>query len=353
MLSGGKDSINLLYELVVVKKLKVLAFTVNNPFETETGIAHSNIYRALEKLNCEHVFFTPNKAVYKDLMRYMLTRDPREMPIKSLRVPCLVCTAIMKLLATQLCCKMKIPYLLYCADPVQMMGTAEATIAETARLILDIFNLDVLSTLIERETLVHVLEGASDLPKIIHPYANHDDYDADRIVEKLKKLGLYEGAPRTTHCSLYTLLNYYSFVYGNSPFYAPEMALSVRLGKWAREETINFSQMYKDLLFNVATKREKSEEDKTRIRQFFQAVHTITRFDPEACIEADIRDALTFPDTLDKMGLRLEDIKRQEIPEKEMRPGSLSQHVETLQRVVQGLAVPYDKTEGEREVIEL
>jgi hypothetical protein len=308
MLSGGKDSINMLYELVVVRKLKVLAYTVNHPFEST--LAHSNIYRVLKKLNCEHVLFTPSEAAYKNLMRYVFTKDPQMLPRASLKMPCLVCGGIMKLLAFLYCYKMKIPYLLYCADPFQMLGL-EATITETARLVLDVVGIDMLSALIEHETLMNVLEeDTSNLPRVVYPYATRD-YNGNKIISRLKELEMYEGAPRATHCSLYTLLNYYSFTYCGNLFYAPELAARVRSGELSREWALNYIQMYKNILFNVLTKREKNESEKEYVRRFFQATYgdPVANSDAEACVEEEVQNALSFLDTLDEMNMRLEDIR--------------------------------------------
>lgn len=68
-LSGGKDSIYLLYRLKEDYGLKVLAFTVdvNIPL-----LAWENIRRALAKLNIDHVTYSPPRTYYEKLFRYLL-----------------------------------------------------------------------------------------------------------------------------------------------------------------------------------------------------------------------------------------------------------------------------------------
>lgn len=68
-LSGGKDSIYLLYRLSVELKLKVLAFTVDINIP---ALAWDNIRRALRKLNIDHISYSPSAAFYRKLFRYLL-----------------------------------------------------------------------------------------------------------------------------------------------------------------------------------------------------------------------------------------------------------------------------------------
>jgi hypothetical protein len=68
-LSGGKDSIYLLYRAKVEYGLNVLAFTtdVNIP-----DIAWSNIRLAVTKLGVDHLVFRPSGEFYRKLFRYLL-----------------------------------------------------------------------------------------------------------------------------------------------------------------------------------------------------------------------------------------------------------------------------------------
>ena len=68
-LSGGKDSLYLLYRLIVDYGLKVLAFTtdVNIP-----DIAWSNMRRTIAKLGCDHLIYRPPELFYRKLFRHLL-----------------------------------------------------------------------------------------------------------------------------------------------------------------------------------------------------------------------------------------------------------------------------------------
>ncbi|SBT08269.1 conserved hypothetical protein [Candidatus Propionivibrio aalborgensis] len=68
-LSGGKDSIYLLYRLKAECKLKVLAFTVDVNIP---GLAWDNIRRALAKLNIDHIIYSPSHEFYDKTFRYLL-----------------------------------------------------------------------------------------------------------------------------------------------------------------------------------------------------------------------------------------------------------------------------------------
>ena len=68
-LSGGKDSIYLLYRLKVECKLKVLAFTVDVNIP---ALAWDNIRRALAKLNIDHITYSPSNDFYERTFRYLL-----------------------------------------------------------------------------------------------------------------------------------------------------------------------------------------------------------------------------------------------------------------------------------------
>ena len=68
-LSGGKDSIYLLYKLKVEYKLNVLAFTTNVNIP---DIAWDNMRRALEKLEIDHISFSPSNHLYVKIFKYLL-----------------------------------------------------------------------------------------------------------------------------------------------------------------------------------------------------------------------------------------------------------------------------------------
>lgn len=68
-LSGGKDSIYLLYRLKQDYGLKVLAFTVDVNLP---DLAWESIRQALDKLDIDHIVYRPPASFYRKLFRYLL-----------------------------------------------------------------------------------------------------------------------------------------------------------------------------------------------------------------------------------------------------------------------------------------
>lgn len=66
--SGGKDSIYLIYKLKYDYNLKVLAYTTNANIPS---LAWKNIYKTLEKLDVEHISYTPPHYFYKKLFNHL------------------------------------------------------------------------------------------------------------------------------------------------------------------------------------------------------------------------------------------------------------------------------------------
>lgn len=74
-LSGGKDSLYLLYRLKVECGLNVLAFTVDANIP---DVAWRSIRRTVEKLEVDHVVYRPPVAFYRKLFAYLLRhQEPR------------------------------------------------------------------------------------------------------------------------------------------------------------------------------------------------------------------------------------------------------------------------------------
>jgi N-acetyl sugar amidotransferase len=69
-ISGGKDSAFQLHVLVKVYGMKPLAVTFNHSWYSETGTY--NLWNILEKLNVDHVLFTPNRGLINKIARRSL-----------------------------------------------------------------------------------------------------------------------------------------------------------------------------------------------------------------------------------------------------------------------------------------
>lgn len=71
-LSGGKDSLYLLYRLKVECGLRVLAFTADVSIP---DVAWRNIRRAVAELEVDHLVYRPSLAFYRKVFRYLLTHQ--------------------------------------------------------------------------------------------------------------------------------------------------------------------------------------------------------------------------------------------------------------------------------------
>ena len=69
-ISGGKDSAFQLHVLIKVYGMKPLAVTFNHSWYTETGTF--NLWNILEKLNVDHVMFTPSRDLINRIARQSL-----------------------------------------------------------------------------------------------------------------------------------------------------------------------------------------------------------------------------------------------------------------------------------------
>lgn len=80
-LSGGKDSLDLLYRLAVDYRLRVLAFTtdINIP-----DVAWSNIRRTIARLGCDHLVFRPSDGFYRKLFNFILKNQEARGAVYSL-----------------------------------------------------------------------------------------------------------------------------------------------------------------------------------------------------------------------------------------------------------------------------
>ncbi len=255
MLSGGKDSVYLMHKLKNHDKRNPLAFTVDLPFESD--IAKQNIKEAIKIVNIEHVFYTPDLQGYYKLLKFAFTKkwDASNPVVKEYehyipKTPCSLCGLFIIIQTYIFATKMNIPYLLYGADPFQL------TTLDT-----DIHRIIQISRSLCGDELFYEIYGNSldflqnknekELPKILFPYAKIN-YKLDKIMEEIKRLGLYIcDGPQETHCYLWGLLNYYAFKKYSSPFYIHNFAVDVRNKKANREVMIQGIEQFKNLFLKV------------------------------------------------------------------------------------------------------
>ena|GEM_PF-2705582 len=260
MFSGGKDSYYLLNKLVNKHKLRVLGFSLKQPFESE--VALDNISVAIKKLGFDHMHFTVNSTWYKKAMKIAFNKkgDPEELFDE--RIPCTTCGYITEISAFIMAYKLDIPYIVYANDPLQILNT-NYDIKEDIKSFIKICGEKTAYKLFDKKVIESIVkEEQVNLPVFITPYVEEmKTYNAENIIKELKEENLYQGDSVQTYCSLVSLLNYYSYSKYNSPFFGHQMAQSVRLKEADREKTLEYIDNYKKVILEIATKDMISEDD--------------------------------------------------------------------------------------------
>jgi hypothetical protein len=226
MYSGGKDSTYLLSQFVEAGR-RVLAYTFDVPFESVR--AAENIELAKAKLNATFFLDSDDQNI-KRMMQEVFNRPKRPGAGKYLdeKLPCISCRTFFLLRGLLHAYKLGIPHLILCADPQQIL-TMESDAREMVRSFYREFGNELASELFsgELEQLLFAEEGT--LPKIIFPFVEQRrSYDPDRIASEMQRKGLYQSSPLETHCTLFPLLNYYSYKNFDCMFYKLNASSHVR-----------------------------------------------------------------------------------------------------------------------------
>ncbi|TGB15166.1 OzmP [Streptomyces sp. MZ04] len=230
MYSGGKDSTYMLDKFVNEFGKRVLAYTFDVPFES--AHAADNIRLAREKIPADFVLDSDDDSI-KKVMREVFNRPAPRKPGTYLdeKLPCASCRTFFVLRAVLHAHRHRIPYIAMCADPQQIL-TMESNVREIVRGFYDAFGTRLTDEVFRGELEEVLFAEEHELPKIVFPFiAMRHSYDPDRMVAELKAKGLYESSPLETHCTLFPLLNYYSFKHWDCMFYKLNAASHVRAVK--------------------------------------------------------------------------------------------------------------------------
>ncbi len=271
MFSGGKDSIYMLYLLLNEYKRKPLAFTLN--LFLESTIAMKHIEHVIETLRVPHYYYSPDRDVHKGLMQSIFYKDSKEItkiannhsPEKT---PCLVCTYYMVLLTVLFTHQMGVPYVVYCADPAQVLnlpGSVEDIVGDFTRFVGEGMVRKTFGTQLDD------LLKSDRLPKIVYPYAKVS-YDAERIMAELNQLGLYDAHPLETHCKLFGLLNYFGIKKFNRFMYTVELSVEVRRGVVDRDEAIKRLEGFKKSFLKIEAEGTVGDEEKEEFKNLLRLV---------------------------------------------------------------------------------
>jgi hypothetical protein len=227
MYSGGKDSTFMLDKFVNEYGKRVLAYTFDVPFESTH--AAENIRLAKEKIPATFVVDADDDSI-KKMMREVFNRPAPIRPGSYLdeKLPCVSCRTFFVIRAILYAFRHQIPYIALCADPQQIL-TMESNVREVVRGFYRTFGVRLTDELFRGEIEQVLFAEDDDLPKIVFPFISmRHEYDPDRIVAELRTKGLYNSSPLETHCTLFPLLNYYSFKHWDCMFYKLNASSHVR-----------------------------------------------------------------------------------------------------------------------------
>ncbi|MPZ45400.1 MAG: hypothetical protein GEV05_18810 [Betaproteobacteria bacterium] len=237
-LSGGKDSVYLIHRLKNDYGLRVLAHTT----DINIGpIAWSNIRRAVDKLDVEHLVYRPSMAFYRKLFRFLLMNQEARGAVHTISYaygPLFESNALRAAVA------LRIPLVLAGYSPGQPVP--ERMLYEFPRM--SISQVDWTPPELRESGLFDAAELArfwnpgdypagTAFPRYLAPY-HAWPYNQDEIMSKVVELGLIDSkkkaSPVYSNYPINWLLMYSDLKnFGYNP-YAPEFSALIREGKASR-----------------------------------------------------------------------------------------------------------------------
>jgi hypothetical protein len=300
MFSGGKDSTYLLDKFVNEHNKRVLSYTFDVPFESRH--AAENIRLVQLKIPATFVVDKDDDNI-KQVVRHVFNRTAPDKPGKYLdeKSPCMSCRTFFVIRAILYAYKNRIPYIIFCADPQQIM-TIESNVREILKGFYRSFGQALTDPLFAGEVEEALFADDERLPKIVFPFiAMRQEYDPDRMIAELKAKGLYNSSPLETHCTLFPLLNYYSFKHWGCMFYKLNASSYVRAVKRNKDlarttysikfpraaNLLEIEERLKKTLFEIASGEGNPQlQEETLVALFRQldATEAAARFVARSCL---------------------------------------------------------------------
>jgi hypothetical protein len=234
-LSGGKDSCYLLYRLKQDYGLKVLAFTVDVNIPP---LAWNNIRRTLDKLDIDHISYSPPRAFYEKLFRYLLKNQEERGAVYTVSY---VYAPLFEGEAIKFALEKDIPVVLAGYSPGQ--PDPDRMFYEFSRKLICESDWTPPELRLCGEFSEEELDrffnptqypSGTQFPRYLAPY-HAWEYDQDQIMHKVVDLGLVasskHASPIHSNYPINWLLMYSDLkAFGYNP-YAPEFAALIRQGK--------------------------------------------------------------------------------------------------------------------------
>jgi len=237
-LSGGKDSVFLIHKLKNDYGLRVLAHTT----DINIGpIAWSNIHRAVDKLDVEHLVYRPSMAYYRKLFRWLMMNQEARGAVHTISY---AYGPLFESNALRTAVSLDIPLVLAGYSPGQPLP--ERMLYEFPRLSIsevdwappelrdsDLFD----ATDLARFWNPRNYPAGTTFPRYLAPY-HAWPYNQDEIMSRVVELGLIDSkkkaSPVYSNYPINWLLMYSDLKnFGYNP-YAPEFSALIREGKASR-----------------------------------------------------------------------------------------------------------------------
>ncbi|WP_326718423.1 MULTISPECIES: OzmP [unclassified Streptomyces] len=314
MYSGGKDSTYMLDKFVNEYGKRVLAYTFDVPFESTH--AAENILLAKERIAATFVVDADDDNI-KRMMREIFNRPAPAKPGSYLdeKLPCISCRTFFVIRAILYAFRHRIPFIALCADPQQIL-TMESNVREVVRGFYRTFGVRLTDELFRGEIEELLFAEDSELPKIVFPFiAMRHEYDPEAIVAELEAKGLYNSSPMETHCTLFPLLNYYSFKHWDCMFYKLNASSHLRAVKRNGEQgarstfsikfpkalnVLEVEEELKEVTLRIAAGEGDRETHEAALVEAFQHLGTT-----EEAARFVARSFLDMPAVAADMGIRL------------------------------------------------
>lgn len=269
MLSGGKDSVYMLDKILTETDRKVLAYTYDILFEPK--ISKDNIKKTVNALNVDHIFESDD-INYKRLMKTVFTDMALKVEKQFLaeKTPCVLCSHFFILSACLHAYKNNIPYVLYCANPVQMV-TLESRLDKIISGFISRVGDELTRDLFSGQLQALAAKRADELPVIVYPYVSmRSTYNAEKITEAVRQKGLYDSSPMETHCRLFGLLNYYSYKNWDCMFYKLDHAAHYRSSLKPADSLVRIEALMKDIIFQTIADTPVTEKQKEMFFDYYR-----------------------------------------------------------------------------------
>jgi hypothetical protein len=230
------------------------------------------------------------------------------------KFPCISCRTFFVIRAVLYAYRHRIPYIIFCADPQQIL-TMQSDVREIVKGFYASFAREFARERFEGELEELLFAEDERLPKIVFPFvAMRGEYDPDRMIAALKAKGLYESSPLETHCTLFPLLNHYSFRHWDCMFYKLNASSALRGEHKSKDfarasyslkfpratNLVDIEERFKKTLFEIAAGEGDSGQQEETLVGLFRELET-----GEDAARSAARNCLAMRDVAAELGIDL------------------------------------------------